>query len=542
MTDSESSHIESPHFDEMTGLLYLEQQLDDARSKGILAHANTCESCRELLRVLKNEGVWLREAMLAEDEPIPAHLIGAPARHTPPWGWMAALGFGAAGAYTLWSGFVEPWMTQASDVGFTQGNLMTMLFFSGAFWNGWGDVLNLIEFTAVATLGAVAIWALRRYFRRQATVAAVTGLLGVLLMTPFTAHAGDTEHGTPGYTLPAGQEIKTDLIVTADRTQVDGDVDGDLVAFSHEVEVNGHVKGDILAFTQELRMNGTVDGNIRVFSQSAVVNGPVAKNLMAFVGTLDLTEKGSVGGSATIFSSDGVFNGPVKGDVLAFAHSIDLNNWVGGNIKIRGEIFRIASKAQLSGRTVFEGPKDPDVESGAKLASPIEVTVNRPTPEYSTARYYLHQIFWWGAAFVFGMVLLLVAPGVFLDATNQAKNVGPAMGVGLLFFAGAAFGGFIACITVVGLSVGIVLWLILAVAVYTAQIFVGEWIGEKLLGTAVGAGAILLRLAVGLAIIHVIEAIPIVRVPAALVVVMWGLGAHVMAVQKRMREQTPVAV
>jgi cytoskeletal protein CcmA (bactofilin family) len=454
---------------------------------------------------------------------------------------MAALGFGMAGAYTLWSGFVEPWMTQASDVGLTQGNLMTMLFFSGAFWNGWGDVLNLIEFTAVATLGAVAIWALRRYFRRQTTtVAAVTGMLALILMTPFTAHAADTEHGTPSYTLPAGQEIKTDLIVTADRTQIDGDVDGDVVAFSHEVEVNGHVKGDVLAFTQELRMNGTVDGNVRVFSQSAVVGGSVAKNLMAFAGTLDLTEKGTVGGSATVFSNDGVFSGPVKGDVLAFAHSLNLNSLVGGNVKVRGEIFRIASTAQISGRTEFEGPREPDVESGSKLASPMEVTMNRPTPEYSTARYYLHQIFWWGAAFVFGMVLLLVAPGVFLDATNEAKNVGTAMGVGLLFFAGAIFGGLIACITVVGLSVGIVLWIILVVAIYTAQIYVGEWLGEKLLGTAVGAGAILLRLAIGLAIIHVIEAIPIVRVPAALVVVMWGLGAHVLAVRKRMRHQTAI--
>ena len=393
---------------------------------------------------------------------------------------------------------------------------------------------------AVATLGAVALWALRRYFRRQTTVAAVTGLLGLFLMTPFTAHAAETERGSPSYTLPAGQEIKTDLFVTADRTQIDGDVDGDLVAFSHEVEVNGHVKGDILAFTAELRMNGTVDGNVRVFSQSAVVNGAVAKNLMGFVGTLDLAEKGSVGGSATIFSSNGVFNGPVKGDVMAFAHEIDLNNLVGGNVKVRGEVFRIASTAQLSGRTVFEGPKEPDVQSGAKLATPMEVTMRRPTPEYSTARYYLHQLFWWGAAFVFGMVLLLVAPGVFLDATSQAKNVGPAMGIGLLFFAGAVFGGFIACITVVGLSVGIVLWLILAVAIYTSQIYVGEWIGEKLLGAAVGTGAILVRLALGLAIIHVIAAIPIVRVPASLVVVMWGLGAHVMAVQKRMRQQTPL--
>jgi cytoskeletal protein CcmA (bactofilin family) len=541
MTDSGIGRTESPHFDEMTALLYLEQQLDDDRSKLIGTHANTCATCRELLRVLKNEGVWLREAILADEEPVPARLIASPERGSAPWGWLVTLGFGAAGAYTLWNGVVDPWMNRASDIGFTQGNLMTMLFFSGAFWSGWNDVLNGIGVLAALTLGGIAVWALRRFFRRQTRVATVMGMLAFLLLIPWTAHAADTEHGSPSYTLAAGQEIKTDLIVTADRTQIDGDIDGDLIAFSHEVEVNGHIKGDIIAFAQDLTVNGTVDGNVRVFAQSAILSGAVGKNLMGFANRVVVDEKSGVGGSATLFGQDLQLIGAVKGDLLAFAQTMDAEGPIGGNVKVRGENFRIGSTAQIAGRTEFEGPKQADVASGAKLASPVEFTMRQERPQYSTWTYYWHQTLRWGAAFLLGMVMFLLAPGPFLDTANSAKKAGLAMGVGLLFLVGTPVAAVIACVTIVGLGVGIVTFLVYLVALYISQIFVGAWLGEKLLGAGIGIGPVLARLALGLAILRLVRIIPVVGPLSVLVVCVWGLGAYVLTVHKRMRQQVVAA-
>jgi cytoskeletal protein CcmA (bactofilin family) len=537
MTDVDQGHGGSPHFDEMTGLLYLEQQLDDQHSRLIEQHVNSCAGCRELLRVLKNESVWLRGAITAEDEPIPARLIGAPARSRTPWGWLAALGFGAAGAYTLWNGLVEPWMTQASNIGFTQGNIMTMLFFSGAFWSGWTEVLNGIEFMAMVTLAGVAVWALRRYFRRQTRVATVMGMLALFMMMPFTAKAADTEHGNPNYTLSAGQEIKTDLFVAADRTLIDGDVDGDLVVFSHDVEVNGHVKGDIIAFAQDLRVNGPVDGNLRIFANSATLTAPVGKNLMAFADRVEVDEKAAIGGSATLFTHDGQLNGPVKGDVLGITAMLEIDNLVGGDVKVRGEDLDIGSSAQIAGKTQYEGPKQPQVAPGAKLGWPIEIIMRKPTPQYSTWPYYWHQILRWGAAFLLGLVMFLLAPGPFLDTARSANRAGLAMGIGLLFLVGVPFAAVIACCTIVGLGVGIVTLLIYIVAVYMSQVFVGAWLGDKLLGEGIGAGAVLARLALGLAILRVVRVIPFIGPWSVVLVIVWGLGAYVLTVQKRMRHQ-----
>jgi hypothetical protein len=95
----------------------------------------------------------------------------------------------------------------------------------------------------------------------------------------------------------------------------------------------------------------------------------------------------------------------------------------------------------------------------------------------------------------------------------------------------------------VGLGVGIVSILLWIIAIYAAQIFVGAWIGEKILGAKVGVGAATARLALGLAIIHAVQMVPIPfeRPLIGLVVTAWGLGALSLAIYKNVRPQLAVA-
>ena len=285
------------HFDEMTCLLYLEGQLDADHAEGVRSHAASCAECRGLLRALQSESVWLRDSLEADDESVPARLVQAPQHGGAPWGWISALGLSAGGAYTAWSGFIEPWRAQAAQAGFTQGNLLTMLFFSGAFWKGWDAMRSLIEFLAMATLGLVVMWLLRRHLRRTTALAVVMGALALMVALPPSAGAAELRHGDPNYTLPAGEVVHTDLIVSADSTRIDGDVEGDLIAFSRSVTVNGHIKGDIIAFSQELRVNGPVDGNVRAFVQNLQLYNTVARNVLVWAGDVNLDQGAKVNGT-----------------------------------------------------------------------------------------------------------------------------------------------------------------------------------------------------------------------------------------------------
>jgi cytoskeletal protein CcmA (bactofilin family) len=527
------------HFDEMTGLLYLESQLDAAHASIVRAHLGTCAECRSLLHALETENAWLHEALTVDDESIPASVIAAPEHNATHWGWWIAFALVAGGAYTVWTGILEPWYAQASNAGFSQGNVATMLIFSGAFWKGWDTMRTLTEVMAAATLGLVAIWLLRRQWQRFTAIAFVMGALACALALPAPAAAADLEHGDPSYMLPAGREVKTDLMVVANRTQIDGDVDGDLIVWSQYLTVNGHVKGDILAVGQEIRVNGPVDGNVRIMCQAATLNSVIAKNAMGWAQALELDTKAKVGGTMTLGTEVAQLNGQIAGDVLATGELIDINGTMGHDVNIRSERLNIGPSAEIDGATKYLGRREPEISPGAKLASPIAVSYEKRGPDYSQGAYYWHRVLFWGAGFLLGLVLLFVAPGFFFDVSQACRRIGPAIGFGALFLFATPIAAIAVCLTIVGLSVGLPVLVLYVIALYSTKIFVGAWLGERILGPGVGFGPAVGRMALGLLIIRGLLMLPYVGFLVGLLTVLMGLGAIVLALHRRL---APAAV
>ena len=530
---SASHNSFASHFDEVTGLLYLEGQLDEDRASEVAAHVASCAPCAQLLHALEKESVWLHEALTADDESIPARVMAAPERSGTHWGWIVAFGLCAAGLYTVWNGFVVPAFARFSQMGFSQGNVFTVVFFEGAFWQGWDTMRNMTELLALTTLAVIAIWLLRRQWHRFTAISFVVGALICVLGWPQPAMAADIERGTPSYTLPAGREVKTDLIAFGNRVRIDGDVDGDLIAFSQSIEVNGHIKGDILAFGQELLVNGPVDGNIRAWCQGVNLNSTVSRNVMGFISVFELADKATVSGTLTLFAANSDLDGRIAGDLLAFSDQMNINGFLGHDARIRADRLTIGSTAEIVGQTKYEGRRQPEVASGAKLGSPIQITIPRRGPDYTQISYYWHRVLLWGASFLFGLVLLLLLPGFFADAVQSAKRVGPAVGFGILFLCATPVVAIIACVTIVGLGIGITTGLLYLIALYSAQVFIGSWLGEQLLGAGVGIGPAVGRLALGLAIIRALTMIPFAGPLILLIVTIWGLGALVLALHRR---------
>ncbi|HUO35175.1 MAG TPA: hypothetical protein VMU43_09295 [Candidatus Acidoferrum sp.] len=527
------------HFDEMTALLLLEGQLPADRAEEARSHTATCAQCRELVRALKNEDVWIRNSLAEPDELVPARLVHAPERGGAPWGWISAIGLAFGGSYTLWASFIEPWQAQAAQAGFTQGNLLTMLFFSGAFWKGWNAMQSLTEFLATATLGMLLVWLLRRHWGRLSSVAVVVSMLLLSLAIPRAARAAQVKHGDPNYTLEAGQEVPTDLIVAAERTRIDGNVDGDLIVWSRDVVVNGHVKGDILGFAEELTVNGPVDGNVRVFAQTLSLQSSVARNVTAWCRDIDLNEKSSVNGTVTLGGANLNLNGAVTGDGLLFGDTIDIGGSMGHDLLIRAGNFSIGPQAQIQGHVKYNGRNQPVVSSSAKLAYPIQVNIVKRNyrPNYAAPEYYWHEVLFWGARFLFGLVILLLAPGFFFDVESSLKRYAPASGVGVLFLCAVPVIAVLVCLTVVGLGIGIASILLYIVIAYSGRVFVGAWLGEKILGATPGAGHAIARLALGLALIQAATMLPFLGILISVLAAIWGVGGLVLAVHKHLRTQ-----
>jgi hypothetical protein len=528
------------HFDEMACLLYLEGQLDAARSRELAAHVEECASCRQLLHALQLETALLSSALTEDNETMPARLLGEHSRRLPAWAWTLAFGAFAASVYWLWIDGIGPWFDQLSNAGFGGTDLFSMIVFGGAFWEGWGDIMDAIQIGVLVLLAVVAIAWIRRRVRGSAAVAVVMSALLIALALPQRASAADVRRGR-SILIPAGDVVHNDLIVAGPSVRIDGTVEGDVIAFTQRLTVTGHVTGDVIAFAGEVTIGGDVDGNVRVISRSVVLQGMTGKNISVITNSLELASKGNVGGEAIVIATDADMDGKIQRDLLGVIARADLEGLIGGQAWIRGGSLEVASTAEIRGPATFEGPQQPSVESGAKLASPIQTEITQAVRRTrgTAVRVVVRAIFSYAALLGVGILLLLVLPRFFRAVLREASSIGLPIGVGAL----ALISGVLLLILgvlllFVGVAAGLAGVMAYAPILYVAQIFVGMWLGNRIRGQSPeNSGAIIGRMALGLLILSLVELIPVVGGLVWLAVVLWGTGAVLLAFYRMSREE-----
>jgi len=525
------------HLNEMTCLLYLEGQLDRARAQDVSKHIEECSTCRTLLRALERESRLLTRVMLEEEEALPSRLADFNKGARRPWQWIWSVTFGlaATGVYALYAGYLEPWQQELNQAGFGGSSLLSLLLFQGAFWKGWDSMITLLEAVALLTLAGLVLAFFRRRMRRGGSVFAMvlSTLLAVVVgALPPGVSASEIRKGERP---EVGKEetVKGDLFIMGEHPRVAGVVDGDVFVFGHAVEINGHVTGDVIGFAQTLSVNGQVDGNVRAFTNTLTIRGDVRKNVLTFDETMNVESVGRLGGSLTAFLATLNLDGNLGKDMLIFAKHPIIAGKVGGAIKAKGERLTITSTAEVAGPIWFEGHFPPDVSQQAKLASPPEYHEWQHKPGYLRAHYYVWQLIWAAAFVLFGLVLFALMPRFSQEAVNTADRYGASFGLGLLVFFAVPIAAIIACVTVVGLFLGVSAALTWYASLYYAQVVVGGLVGQWLMGRARELWPLIGRMVVGVVIVRLSTTIPVVGGWVKFAVVLWGLGAISLALYQR---------
>jgi cytoskeletal protein CcmA (bactofilin family) len=534
---TEDIHLsdDAQHLDEMTGLLYIERQLDRGRAQQISAHLQDCVACRTLLRALERESRLLTRAMLEEEEALPARLaqFQERARRSMQWIWTLAFGLAATGVYALYTTYIEPWQTQLDQAGFGGSNLLSLLIFQGAFWKGWQSMITLLEVLALVTVAGFALAFFRRRVRRGSALAIMlAGFCAALGLQPASAFASEMRKAD-SVVVDRDETVKTDMFLMGEHIRVDGTVDGDVYVFGHDASVSGHVKGDVIAFAQQLQVNGQVDGNVRAFTNTLTVRGTVAKNVLTFDETVNLESNGKIGGSLTIFVESLNLDGTIGRDILSMGKHIAINGKVDGAIRVKGEGLSIGSSAEINGPIRYEGEKAPDVSPHAKLASPVDFHHREHKPDYMRGHYYVWQVIWLAAFVLFGLVLFQLMPQFTKEAVVNVERYGASFGLGVLVFFGIPIAAIIACVTVVGLFVGISTFFIWYASLYFAQLIVGAMVGQWLMGRTGETWPMIGRMVVGIVIVRLATMLPIVGGWVKFGVIIWGLGAISLALYNR---------
>jgi cytoskeletal protein CcmA (bactofilin family) len=531
--DRLDAHLDD-HLDEMTGMLYVEGQLDRQRAQQASAHAQECPSCRTLLRALERESRLLTRAMLEEDEPLPSRLAAfqQSAQKSMQWIWGAVFGLAATGAYALYTGYVEPMQQRFEQAGFGGSSVLNLMIFQGAFWKGWQSMLTLLEVLALLTIAGSAVVFLRRRLRRGSAFAMMVA--GICAAASMPSPAMATEFRSNGDTIEVekNETIKGDFFGHGHHVKIEGTVDGDVYVFCQSADIQGHVTGDVIAFTQILRVSGKVDGNIRSFTNTVIMSGNVAKNMLSFGETVTVDPAGKVGGSVTAFVNTLTIDGAVGRDILAFANEITVAAPIGGGVQAQGNHLTFNSGAQVDGPVKFKGDKPPEVSSGAKLAAPVVFTHEEHHSRYQDSGFYIWHVIWTAAVILFGLVLFVLLPTFARATVDSAERYGASFGLGVLVLFGVPIAAFIACITVVGLLIGISTFILWMITLFCAQIVVGTIVGQWLMGHTRETWQLIGRMVVGVILVRVVEMIPFFGGWVRFAVLLWGMGAISLAIYR----------
>ena len=535
---SETGEDKMKHLDEMTCLLYLERQLDRARGLEVSAHAQECDSCRTLLRALERESRLLTRAMLEENEPLPSRLaqFQEKARRSMQWIWGLVFGLAATGAYALYTGYVQPWQQQLEQAGFGGSNLLGLLIFQGAFWKGWQSMITLLEVLALVTLGGLSVMFLRRRIRRGSALALVLAGLCAALVLPGAAAGSEIRRGE---SVGVAQEetINGDIFLFGDRVRIDGTVKGDVFLFGKDATVSGHVEGDVFGFAQQLQVNGQVDGNIRAFTNTLTIRGNVGKNVLTFDETVNFEPAAKVGGSMTIIVESLSLDGSLGRDLLIFGKHVSVSGRVRGGIQMKGNALTINAGAEVDGPIRYEGDNPAEVSTQAKLASPVEFHQLEHKPRYMKAHYYVWRVIWTGAFILFGMVLVLLMPKFAEDTVRAAELYAAPIGLGVLVLFGVPIAAVIACVTVVGIPLGVLTLGFWFLMLCCAELVVGTVVGNWILGRARDTWGMIGRMALGFVIVRIVytfmEQVHALALLGALGIWTWGVGAISLAIYRR---------
>jgi hypothetical protein len=161
---------------------------------------------------------------------------------------------------------------------------------------------------------------------------------------------------------------------------------------------------------------------------------------------------------------------------------------------------------------------------------------------YEDSGFYVWRVIWTAAVILFGLVLFNLLPAFARATVDSAERYGASLGLGVLVFFGVPIAAFVACITVVGLMIGISTFILWMTTLLCAQIVVGTIVGQWLMGHTRETWQLIGRMVVGVILLRVLGMIPFLGFWVRCAVVLWGMGAISLAIYRHFTPARTAAV
>ena len=335
----------------------------------------------------------------------------------------------------------------------------------------------------------------------------------------------------------AGEIVDDSLAVAGHVVAVDGTVTGNLFAAGGRVILRGTVKGDLVAVGERVEIEGTVEGNVFTIGGTVLVRGSIGRSAhCAAADTIRVDPAGRVDGDTVGFAGTIDLDGHVGRDLVAFAGTTNVRGDVGRNASVRTRRLHLEPAAKVGGNLVarVRDAHAVQVDEGAIVSGKTEKRLlPKERSRYARVGFYGWRLIWLAAAFLVGLALHALVPGLFPARVPEGVALLRTAGLGFVALVVVPAAALLLMLTLIGLPAGLLMLGVWLAGLYVAQILVATLVGRGFLQKADAPPAsIASALLVGLVFVAIVVNLPYVGGPVRFVVLVLGLGLAVVGAQR----------
>jgi anti-sigma factor RsiW len=383
--------------------------------------------------------------------------------------------------------------------------------------------------------GLVALSQRRRWAGGALALCAILAAAAPSLALEVRGARGERDRVVVG----AGEIVDDSLAVAGDVVAVDGTVTGNLFAAGHRVILRGTVKGDLMAVAERVEIEGTVEGNVFAVGDTVLVRGSVGRSVHGAGGTVRIDSSGRVDGDVVGFAGTVDLDGHAGRDLVAFGGMTNVRGDVGRNVSVRTRRLHLEAAAKIGGNLVarVRDAAAVQVDEGAIVSGKTETRLlPKEKSRYTRVGFYVWKTIWLAAAFLVGLALHALLPGLFPARLPGSEALLRAAGLGFVALVAVPAAALLLMLTLVGLPAGLLILGLWLAALYLAQILVATLVGRGVLQKADAPPASMAPvLLVGLVFVAVSVNLPYVGGLVRFGVLVLGLGLAVIGAHRGAR-------
>lgn len=314
--------------------------------------------------------------------------------------------------------------------------------------------------------------------------------------------------------IPRGTIVNDNIFIAAGEINVNGTIKGDLITFGGNTTILGTVEGNIISGGGRVKVSAAAK-NVFIGGGEILVDGIVKNDLLVGGGMVSLGEKAKIGK-----------------DVFLGCGSANISGKIFRNLRIGCEELKVSSTTLVKGDMIYSA-RNVAISDNAKILGRITSYV---MPDYRgravgfLAGVVLAQrIVNFLALLLLGILVIIFMPNqVKLITSKMTGEFWKSLGWGIFSLIVVPIIVILLFLTLIGIPLGLLLFIVYVLGIYVTGIFVsiviGKWIFARFGKPDISS---IWALTVGFIVLKLLTWIPIIGWIFGLIVFLWAFGALV---------------